>query len=275
MTRQASFAFATLLTLTLSSVATSADQDKDAASPKKLVLVELFTSQGCDMCPSAEKMLAGLAADDRIIPITFHVDYFNDPWVDPYSDPRFSRREMQYSLLYDRANKLNNPNYLYLTPLVMVDGRVPMVGKDDAATKARASAAIRESVAEQPGLSIDLAFNTKNKPANKLEVTLSPLTNNFRGREVLVAAVPFTAETTTKVGSGELAGRTYNGRFIARGFDAKSVTLPKTGKKTESFTITPPKGVTPNKDGVVVLVQDEETGRIYQASKITWSNPSR
>lgn len=254
-------------------LATSAFVPADGETPptKKLVLVELFTSQGCDMCPAAEKMLAGLATDERVVPITFHVDYFNNPWVDPFSDPLFSRREMQYSLLYDKANKLNKPDYLYLTPLVMVDGQVPMVGKDDAATRARAIDGIRRSLAEKPSVSIDLAFRSNKGAATRsLEVSLAGLTNSLKGREVLVAVVPFAAQTTTKVGSGELAGRTYSGRFIARGFDVRAVSLPRSGKTLESFAITLPKGVDTDKDGVVVIVQDEETGKVFQAAKIPW-----
>ena len=54
---------------------------------KRMVLVELFTSQGCDMCPTAEKMLGALAESNKeIVPIAFHVDYFNDPWKDVFSD---------------------------------------------------------------------------------------------------------------------------------------------------------------------------------------------
>jgi hypothetical protein len=46
----------------------------------RMVLVELYTSQGCDMCPAAEHLLGALAERDRrIVPIAFHVDYFNDP----------------------------------------------------------------------------------------------------------------------------------------------------------------------------------------------------
>jgi hypothetical protein len=38
--------------------------------PKRMVLVELYTSQGCDMCPTAEKMLGALAErESRIVPI--------------------------------------------------------------------------------------------------------------------------------------------------------------------------------------------------------------
>ena len=88
---------------------------------KRMVLVELYTSQGCDMCPTAEKMLGALAERDRgIVPIAFHVDYFNDPWKDVFSDPLYSQRQMTYNQLY---TKPKNAEYgLYYTPMLMIDG---------------------------------------------------------------------------------------------------------------------------------------------------------
>ena len=63
--------------------------DVSAADPTeapRLVLVDLYTSQGCDMCPTAEEVLGALAErDSKIVPIAFHVDYFNDPWKDVFS----------------------------------------------------------------------------------------------------------------------------------------------------------------------------------------------
>ena len=85
----------------LGEVAFGQDAGRDA--PRRMVLVELYTSQGCDMCPAAEKMLGALAERDRgIVPIAFHVDYFNDPWKDVFSDPLYSQRQMAYNQLYTK-----------------------------------------------------------------------------------------------------------------------------------------------------------------------------
>ncbi|WP_422927802.1 DUF1223 domain-containing protein [Singulisphaera sp. PoT] len=65
---------------------------------QRVVLAELFTSQGCDMCPQAERVLGSLAErHDRVVPIAFHVDYFNDPWKDVFSDELYSQRQMAYN----------------------------------------------------------------------------------------------------------------------------------------------------------------------------------
>lgn len=272
MTRQPRIGPGLLAVLAAFSI--GADPPRTAA--KKGVLVELFVSQGCDMCPAAEGLVAAMAADERVIPIAFHVDYFNDPWPDPFSDPKFSRREMQYSVLYDRENRLNNPNYLYLTPLVLIDGRTPMVGKDDAETKARLRDAIRKALAEPPSVSIDATWSgvrDEGRSGRRLEVRLAAATTEAKGREVLVEVVPFTAKTSTRVKAGELANRVYNGRNVARGFEARAVTLPRPGAApaSASFSLTPPDRADPKADGVVVIVQDEASGRILQAARVPWA----
>lgn len=226
------------------------------------------------MCPSAEQLLGQLAGHDRVVPIAFHVDYFNDPWRDPFSDPRFSRREMQYSVLYDRANNLNNPSYLYLTPLLMIDGRFPMLGTDDPKVgKAlpKAKDAIGRALAERPGVSIELTMKGGGDKGRSLEVALAPLDDRLRGRDVLIEVVPFADRTSTRVKSGELAGRVYDGRFVARGFEVKSVTLGRTGKTRTTFSAQPPKGADLARDGLVVIVQDEATGQVHQAAILRWT----
>src|SRR4051812_33089417 len=97
-----------LLVLLMLLPATAAP-DRGAAAderdePRRMVLVELYTSQGCDMCPAAETMLGALAEKDRrIVPIAFHVDYFNDPWKDVFSEPLYSQRQMAYNQLYIKS----------------------------------------------------------------------------------------------------------------------------------------------------------------------------
>jgi len=56
------------------------------------VLAELFTSQSCSSCPSAERFFNQLADDDSVVAIQWHVDYWDNlvhgrdgKWKDPYS----------------------------------------------------------------------------------------------------------------------------------------------------------------------------------------------
>lgn len=65
-------------------------------------LIELYTSQGCNSCPPAEKWLSGLQTHPdlwkKLIPIAFHVDYWDYlGWQDKLARPAFSQRQRQYA----------------------------------------------------------------------------------------------------------------------------------------------------------------------------------
>lgn len=66
-----------------------------------VALLELYTSEGCNSCPPADRWLSGLAKDgpgpDRLVPLAFHVDYWDRlGWKDRFAAARFSER--QYAL---------------------------------------------------------------------------------------------------------------------------------------------------------------------------------
>ena len=135
-----------------------------------MVLVELFTSQGCDMCPEAERVLGAIAArSPRVVPIALHVDYFNDPWKDPFSDKLHSERQAAYNALY---TKPKNPEYgLYYTPMVMVDGVQSVNGRDLEGIQA----AVRQAQARKPQVSLDATLELKDdRSSGDLRISLAP-----------------------------------------------------------------------------------------------------
>jgi hypothetical protein len=86
------------------------------------ILAELFTSQGCSSCPPADALLSQLAKRNDVLPLSFHVDYWNRlGWNDPFSLPAWSERQQQY------ATTLADAHGVY-TPELIVNGRVSMVG---------------------------------------------------------------------------------------------------------------------------------------------------
>src|SRR5215831_9324057 len=91
-------------------------------------VVELFTSEGCSSCPSAEALMARTQEEDRDLPVyclAFHVDYWDrQGWKDVFSSPAFTDRQRQYSN-WLRLNEI-------YTPQAVVNGRTEFVGSDAA-----------------------------------------------------------------------------------------------------------------------------------------------
>jgi hypothetical protein len=48
------------------------------AETSKILVLELFTSQGCSSCPPADTLLRRLSAEDAmLLPLSFHIDYWD------------------------------------------------------------------------------------------------------------------------------------------------------------------------------------------------------
>ena len=237
-------------------------QEKSADPPKK-VLVELYTSQGCDSCPPASDLLGKLAGmgygPDRIVPLNFHVDYFNTPWEDPFSDPSYSDRQQSYNQVMQRTD-------LYFTPLMMVDGRYPFLGSN----REQAVAALRQARNEpaRVALKLNLDGSDLRKTAT---VKLNARVADVAGRDLLIGLALTQDRVATKVPSGENAGKTLVEYHVVRRLDHKFVKLDRTEPTTLTFPVSLPTGSDPAHVRVTAFAQDRANGKIYQADAIPWT----
>jgi hypothetical protein len=72
-----------------------------AAAPvlaEDVVVIELYTSQGCSSCPPADEFVAMLAANPRLLPLALHVDYWDYiGWADKFAQGKFTDRQRAYA----------------------------------------------------------------------------------------------------------------------------------------------------------------------------------
>jgi len=225
--------------------------------PRRAVIVELFTSEGCSSCPPADALLQKLdqaqpVPGALVIALSEHVDYWNNlGWKDPFSSAVYSRRQEAYG----RRFRLDS----VYTPQVVIDGNAEALGSD----ARQVQAAIRQA--------------TK---MDKLEVRISPIFKNASGvatvhvevdpsdtlatqsRTRVILALAENA-VVSRVLRGENSGRKLDhvavvrslidaGRLDRRPF---SLDIPLTGELDQW-----------SGKRMIAFVQEQDFGRIYGAA---------
>lgn len=110
---------ALLLFLLLPAAASGKSACSAESGNARVALLELYTSEGCDSCPSADRWLCALPqrghTPQRVTALAFHVDCWNYlGWQDPYAQSRFSARQRD-------ASRRHQTRVVY-TPQLLLDG---------------------------------------------------------------------------------------------------------------------------------------------------------
>jgi len=212
-----------------------------ALAAERPVLVELFTSQGCSSCPPADALLGELARRDDVLPLAFHVDYWDRlGWKDPYSSAEATRRQRLYARQLDSAT--------VYTPQMIVDGRTDVVGSDRAGVL-QAIAAARAAALAVP---VELA---DQEDGMRVRVAAG----GAETRHATLWLVGFDRHHVTQVGTGENGGRSLAEWNIVRGLE------PLGDWQGAAYETTVPAAKLAGYERVAVLLQ-ESGGRILGAA---------
>jgi hypothetical protein len=245
-----------------------------AAAAPRVVLVELFTSQGCSSCPAADAFLRDLPGlglpRTRVVPLAFHVDYWNGlGWPDRFSSAAFTARQQRYA----DAGFLRGPEGrdgltgLY-TPQMIVDGAVHFSGR----RRDLALAEIRRAGAAPSAL--DLAA-TATLVGDRAEVTArvtprAPLAEADRRAadwKIFVAVTERAARTI--VARGENGGETLEEAAIVRALSAPVAVPLAPDAAPPRVTVARPPELPWSALELAVVVQSARTLHVAAAQSIT------
>jgi hypothetical protein len=245
------------------------------------IVIELYTSQGCNYCPNAERLIQEMIQKgygrNRVIPLAFHVDYFNTPWADPFSSPLSSGRQWAYHEAFQKRDA-NAPD-LYFTPMIMVDGRYPMSGYHAKGTaplwpllKARLDRAFKTR--REASLTVRLESAADRPSHRTITIRAQAKTDRLSGKELLACVAITEGPMTTSVPSGENAGETLIEHNVVLSLQYETVSLRREASTEITIPVTLAEGVDPARAEIVAFLQDEATGAMFQATTTPWNDPA-
>ena len=226
------------------------------ASAQTPIVVELFTSEGCSSCPTADALLVQLSQmkapnGTEIIVLGEHVDYWNHiGWTDRFSSPEFTSRQQGYARQFELASPY--------TPQMVIDGQRQLVGND------------------RSGVEREITQETKlDKPAT---VSVQQIGNNVQVavRSTGAKGKVFLAVTedglSTEVRAGENGGRTLHHAGVVR--ELRSLGSLSKGDFDRRLELSLKRDWNPANLKIVVFVQQGDFGPILGAASVRLSQSS-
>ncbi len=240
---------------------------REPGSVPRVVIVELFTSEGCSSCPPADALLKEISERQKvqgaqIVALEEHVDYWNHlGWKDPYSSAQFSQRQDDYAHVFGSGG--------VYTPQMIVDGQSEVVGSRSLAAKE----AIHKA-ANQPKAEIVLVLSANSPPGKPaLEVEIKSLGGVSVSGETEIWLAVTEEGLQSDVKAGENSGETLKHAAVVRSLRKIEVLRQPSGYHRDIPLALDP-GWKKENLRVVVFLAEKSSRKIIGAAEAVY-DPSR
>jgi hypothetical protein len=215
----------------------------------RAVLMELYTSEGCNSCPPADRRLSQWKGQPELagvlVPLAFHVDYWDDlGWVDRFANPRHAQRQR------DMAARAGSR--LIYTPQFLRNGRD---------WRSQANPLEHAGADGAGGAQIVLGLNQGDAGTLAVSGEIHILSRTLEA-EAYIALYENNLES--QVPRGENAGNSLRHDFVVRRLIGP-LEPDKSGRVSLRQPLTVDAGWKPSDLGVVAFVQEKASGAIVQA----------
>jgi hypothetical protein len=209
-------------------------------------VIELYTSEGCSSCPSADKLLGEIKENyknKKVYVLAYHVDYWNRlGWKDMFSDHRFSERQSEY------ANNFRNSSVY--TPQAIVNGKDQMVGSD----AGELNGSIKKYLGKTE--SLELLGSVKSSSDKQIEL-------NYRIDAKAINKDLVQKNVSTNVKSGENGGRTLAHVNVVRYFMVINI-----NDANQTVKVDLPNGMKKEDFDVIAFVQEKNKGAVLGVNEV-------
>ena len=239
--------------------ATCSSPQRASSGSSTIAIAELYTSEGCDSCPPADRWFSTLNVQkDGVVPLAFHVDYWDYiGWKDRFANAAFSERQ--------RESVRRQGGRTSYTPQIMVNGQDQRFWSD----ASRFGSSLKNIAARTPRANLTLEFAAS---ASGLDAGLTATLPQIADRaDAAVFFVVTESNLSSRVTAGENRGATLKHDHVVR-----AIFGPLSGEARDraegKLVIKRPITIEQNwKRGdlsLVAFVQNLRTGEIYQALSV-------
>ena len=219
-----------------------------SAQEKPIVIVELFTSEGCSSCPPADRLLSKIVSEANeeveVIGLSFHVDYWDYiGWKDPYGSEDFTIRQRAYARRF-----ISNTIY---TPQMVVNGKHEFVGSSRGQL--------------QKALKKETGRNLVMLEVSDVKIESGVLQVSIRGEGIeqsLLNVAVVEKGLSQSVTRGENTGKILAHDNVVRAFDSRQF-----DGSQNTFKLELPKDLDLSKATLVAYSQNEKSWYVNAASK--------
>lgn len=247
----------------LATEAVAENSIRTSNSPEnRVVLLELYTSEGCSSCPPADQFLSGLkstgVSTEQLIPMAFHVTYWDYiGWKDRFANPQFDKRQRELA----RKNELST---IY-TPQFVLSG-------DDYRAYATFSEDVNRLASEKATVAISLSAHI-TCARNDTEIMHLKLSADISKTEVEGVGfylVVIEDNLTSDVDDGENKGRKLHHDSVVRQFLGPYYPSKHGGlfRREQAITLQPE---WKREDlSVIAFAENPRTGEVLQAVSLKY-----
>ncbi|HEY1630462.1 MAG TPA: DUF1223 domain-containing protein [Rhizomicrobium sp.] len=217
----------------------------EAGGARRPVLVELYTSQGCNSCLPADTLLGQMAGRHDVIALSLPVTYWDMlGWKDTLASEANTRRQKAY------AEEMRSGGVY--TPQMIVDGVDDIVGSKEQAVEAAVAARANDRD------SVPIALSATPK---EIRIVVGA---SRGGPDATIWLFHILGKATVAIGSGENAGQKITYRNIVR--DVRAVGM----WKGQQVVLDLPRADMPSPphDSIAVVVQEGGYGRVVGAAML-------
>ena len=226
--------------------AKNCSNNKAVTANSSMVVLELFTSEGCSSCPAADKTAARLSEEykGRLLVLGFHVDYWNSlGWKDIYSSSACTQRQQWYAQQFRSAS--------VYTPQAVINGKDELVGSDEN----RLRSLINKYLSSASSTSLQINTQTEGNTLHINYIAVNP-------GEAIVHIALVQLHAVTDVRNGENRGSRLQHINVVRDFVSEAIPPSNNG----TVTLTVPEGLMA-KDYCIVAYLQRKNGPIIAAVK--------